>query len=580
MSMHSDPTTHNTGHTGTAPPTAPVQDHTAPEAFAAGRYQQHDQPDGSARRIPRWMRTGCGSPRWLRPPASLRGRVVAGTVALLVVLLVGLFVAVDAALATRLNADLRTRLTDRTRLAEQLDGALSPQQIVDRLRGDGVTAVLCSPDNTNGAGTATSTATRNSDTASANGGQCVTADPAPAGGANGAGTAAGPPDPAARGKKAHPGGPAAPATVQRNGSELYVRTTLPVSGQTLTLAVDASQVGATMNKLIVYETISGLLGLLLALLLLLRIVGAALRPLDTMTALARDITAGDRGRRLRTGRPDTELGRNTTAFDAMLDELETALAAAAAAEARLRGFLSDVSHELRTLLTGLRAITETLLRDEGSRAERETAYVQLIRETQRAGRLVDDLLTMARLDTGMSLDLEPVDLTNVLTQEAERTRQLAPHAAISVHIDNPPRARPPAVQADPVRLGQILTNLLDNARRAAGPTGTITIHAARHHDTWQIDTTDSGPGIPEQHQEAIFNRLVRLDPSRSRHTGGFGLGLPIARALARAHGGELSCTPPLTGTGAQLRLTLPAATADPSTQPNGATPPATATAGA
>ena len=482
--------------------------------------------------------------RRFRRPASLRGRVVIGVLALLLVLLAGLFTTVDLLLKARLENDLRTRLTDRVALATQLDGALQPQNLVNRLRGDGVSVLLCSSSSTS----ATPTDSRP---------LCVTADsgpPAPAqGGRPGqVPTGAGRPAPAPAKT------PAMSASVETSGSTLFVRTVLPSTGQTLTLSVDSSQVGATLNRLIVLETVGGLIALVVAAALLVRLVGTALRPLDHMTSLARRIGAGDRGRRLGTGRPDTELGRTATAFDGMLDTLESALAEAAAAEARLRSFLSDVSHELRTPLTGLAATTETLLRDEPGAADREQAYVTLVRETRRASRLVDDLLTVTRLDTGMSLDTGPVDVAEIAGQELDRLQLLAPDLTTSLRSDGPA-----VVEGDAVRLGQILANLLDNARTAAGPLGRIDVAIARADGrpdaAWLVDVTDTGAGVPAEQRDRIFDRLVRLDESRSRERGGFGLGLSIARALARAHGGELACIEP-DGDGARFRLTLPAPT--------------------
>ena len=354
---------------------------------------------------------------------------------------------------------------------------------------------------------------------------------------------------------------------------LFVRTTLPQSGQVLTLAVDTSQVTATLRRLIVLEAIGGLLALVLAALLMGRVVAVALRPLDDMTSLARRIAAGDRGRRLGTGRPDTELGRTATAFDAMLDELETALSAAAAAQTQLCGFLSDVSHELRTPLTGLHATSELLLRDEPDAPGRERAYVAMVRETRRASRLVDDLVTAARFDTDAPLAVEGTDLVEIVQHEIERARVVAPSQRIALRG---PSSAP--VVGDPMRLGQIVANLLDNARHASPDQGEITveIHAVmsapvgrRPELTWLLDVVDAGPGVPGTERERIFDRLVRLDSSRSRHTGGFGLGLPIARAIARAHGGDLTYVGPPDESrldrrpresGARFRLTLPSRT--------------------
>ncbi len=500
----------------------------------------------------------------LHRPAALRRRVVLSVLALLAVLLVGLFAAVDVVLQARLRSDLRTRLDDRVALAEQLDGALTPQQLVDRLKGSGVTAQLCS-----------SAATSSSSY------RCLTGTLTVARPGSGAGAGA-----PVRGPNARPVNPSlgvpgaaraagaarAPikvnAPIRQDGPVLFVRTTLPQSGQVLTLAVDSSQVTATVRRLVVLEAIGGLLALALAALLLGRVVAVALRPLDDMTSLARRIAAGDRGRRLGTGRPDTELGRTATAFDAMLDELETALSAAAAAQTQLRGFLSDVSHELRTPLTGLHATSELLLRNEPDAPGRERAYLAMVRETRRASRLVDDLVTAARFDTDAPLAVESADLVEVVRHEIERAQVVAPDQRIRLRG---PSSAP--VVGDPMRLGQIVANLLDNARHASPAQAEVSveIHAVmaspsgrRPELTWQLDVADSGPGVAEPDRERIFDRLVRLDASRSRHSGGFGLGLPIARALARAHGGDLAYVGPPVGPpagppapGARFRLTLP-----------------------
>jgi two-component system OmpR family sensor kinase len=477
--------------------------------------------------------------RWARGrPASLRGRVVLGVLALLAVLLVGLFVAVDLALGARLRSDLRTRLEDRVELAEQLDGALQPQQLVDRLTGDGLQVVLC---------TAPQSGTSP---------QCVSPHLAPRrSGARGAppgGTRFG-------GPPARPSVPVVnqPAIVS-DGSTLYVRTTLPVSRQVLSLSVDSAQVGATIGRLVLFELIGGLLCLLVAALLLGHVVGRALRPLDRMTSLARSIAAGEpgaRGRRLGVPRRNTELGRTAAAFDDMLDELETALERAAAAQARLRQFLGDASHELRSPLAGVQSTAEMLLRREPDRTERERAYVALIRETRRASRLVDDLLTVARFDVteAAPLAVEPTDLVEIAAAEVDRARSRA--SQVSITVDGNPTA---PVIGDPLRLGQIVSNLLDNARQATPPGGRVHVEVWVGDHSCVLDVRDTGPGIADVDSERVFERLVRLDSSRSRDTGGFGLGLPIARALAYAHGGDLCCVPGAGGGGGgHFRLTLP-----------------------
>ena len=471
-----------------------------------------------------------------RRSLSLQARVTWVVIALLGVVLVSLFTAVDIALSSRLHAEARTRLTDRVALARELQDERSTQRLVDRLEGDGVVARLCVRD----------------------GAECVAAAAQP-----------GPPGPGAArqgpgrwGGRQAPPAPAPDVEVEQSGSVLFVSTEL--SGRrVLTLSLDTTQITDALNRLIFLEVAGGLVALLLAGLAASRLARTALRPLADMTTLARRIAAGDRGRRLgaagsgpdkRRGaaaepaptafRPGTELGRTAAAFDAMLDELE-------AAEARMRAFLSDASHELRTPLAGLQANAELLLREDPDRAERERVAVAMVRESRRAARLVDDLLTMARLGQGVPIVAEPVDLMRLAGPEVERARTLAPD--LTVELTGPAGV---IVQGDPVRLGQIVTNLLDNARHATPAGGTVTVSVRRPAGRVWLDVADTGPGVAPADRGLIFERFGRGDVSRSRNTGGAGLGLPIARGLAQAHGGDLTYVD--TGPGARFRLDLPA----------------------
>jgi two-component system, OmpR family, sensor kinase len=279
----------------------------------------------------------------------------------------------------------------------------------------------------------------------------------------------------------------------------------------------------------------------------------ALAPLDAMTGLARSITRGDRGRRLAPSRTDTELGRTAAAFDAMLDELEGAEAAARASEARTRQFVADAAHELRTPLAGVQAVAEAAMAPGLPPEERERLHLLLLRESRRAGRLVDDLLVLARLDAGIELRREPVDLLELAQAEAERVRLLAPGRTVEVGGDRV------SVLGDSSRLGQVLANLLDNARRHSGPDGRIAV-SVTGDERVTVLVTDSGPGVAPADRERIFDRLVRLDEARTdtgTPDGGAGLGLAIARGIARAHGGDLRCVDPPGATGAAFALTLP-----------------------
>lgn len=158
---------------------------------------------------------------------------------------------------------------------------------------------------------------------------------------------------------------------------------------------------------------------------------------------------------------------------------------------------------------------------------------------------------MARIDAGPQLRRSPVDLGDLVATETERSVLLAP--SLAVRRTGLPNL---VVAADPTRVAQVLSNLLDNARRHTPVGGEVTVDLAREGEVAALTVIDTGPGIAEADHERIFGRLVRLDDARDRDSGGAGLGLAIARGLARAHGGDLVCLP--RDGGARFRLTLPA----------------------
>ncbi|MCX4096013.1 sensor histidine kinase [Nocardia sp. alder85J] len=281
-------------------------------------------------------------------------------------------------------------------------------------------------------------------------------------------------------------------------------------------------------------------------------VRRALAPLDSMTRLAREIARGERGRRLTPDRADTELGRTAAAFDEMLDALEGAEARARASEQHLRSFLADAAHELRTPVAGIRAIAEAVLHQPpgADPEDQQRLHLLLAREAQRAGRLVEDLLDMARIDAGLHLHRTPVDLYDLAATHVDRTRML--HPGIDFQLTGPHLV----ATVDPDRIGQILTNLLGNACQALTPEppAAVTVALTATPTTAEITVADNGPGIPTADRDRIFDRLVRLDPARDRRPQGSGLGLAIARGIARAHDGDLTCEP--TSSGALFTLHL------------------------
>ena len=429
---------------------------------------------------------------------SLRLRVIAAVMAVLAVILILLSIAVNAIFVAQSNRNLNTLLTGQAQLARQLarSGA-GPQQIVNRVQAGGVQAYLVLR---NGAAFGT---------------------PVPTG-----------------------------AAVKTTTIVLNAPTR--VDGAQLTLAIDTSLVSGARRTLRRVLLITGVIALLISAALVAAAVRLALRPLDSMAALAKTVSQGNRGYRLAPTRTDTEIGQTAQAFDEMLDELEGAEARAHQAEERTRAFLADAAHELRTPIAGVQAAAETLLHhdDQLDRSERQHLQSLLVREAERAGALISDLLAAARLDAGLDLDLAPVSLLTLAHGEIDRVRLLHPEATVTI-------SGPEVVaHADAAKVSSILRNVIDNAMRAAGPQGNVHV-VVREHDQFAIaEIWDSGPGVPPLERMRIFERLVRLDHGRSNDAGGSGLGLAIARGYARAHSGDLTCEDPR-GIGAMFRLVLP-----------------------
>ena len=428
---------------------------------------------------------------------SIRVRVIAAVMAVLAVVLLGLSFSVQSVFVAQSNRNLDALLSGRAQLARQLArSGVRPQQIVNRVGVDGVVASLTLRD----------------------------------------GTVLG-------------------STAEVGTGVTTVTTTLPgtgrVNGSRLTLSVNTSLASGARTTLRRTLLVSGLAALVLSGLLVAVAVRLALRPLDSMASLASGIAAGARGSRLAPTRTDTEIGRTAQAFDAMLDELEGAESRARRAEEQTRTFLADAAHELRTPLAGVQAAAETLLqhRDRMSVPEQEQIEVLLVGEARRAARLVSDLLSVARLDAGAALQRSPVELEQLAEAEAARARLVWPGTVRVV-------GAAPVVTGDPQALAGVLRNLVDNACRAAGPSGTVEIVLGVEGAAARVDVVDDGPGVPAGEQARIFERLVRLDAARSVDTGGSGLGLAIARGTARAHHGDLVCLP-TPGPGATFRLTLP-----------------------
>jgi two-component system OmpR family sensor kinase len=234
--------------------------------------------------------------------------------------------------------------------------------------------------------------------------------------------------------------------------------------------------------------------------------------------------------------PNTEVGQVGLAFNRMLGNVHDALSARQESETRVRQFVADASHELRTPLAAVRGYAELIRRREDHVApEAAHALRRIESEASRMTTLVEDLLLLARLDSGRPLDYTSVDLSRLVVDVVSDAR-----VASQGHVwrlDLPPD--PVLVPGDNARLHQVLANLLSNARTHTPPGTTVTIGLSTQHGHALLTVTDNGPGIPTNLLPEVFERFARGDSSRSRAAGSTGLGLAIVAAVVQAHDGQV-----------------------------------------
>jgi signal transduction histidine kinase len=320
-------------------------------------------------------------------------------------------------------------------------------------------------------------------------------------------------------------------------------------------------VGHSVGRLWITLVIASVAVGILVLLGVTIVVRRGLRPIETMAAQADKITAGDLTDRVNPEDPVTEVGRLGAALNGMLGRIESAVVEREANQELTRRFFADASHELRTPLASLRANAE--LYQQGALLERpqiDEAMRRIRLEAQRMGRLVDDMLRLARLDQPPSQHVDLVDLTAVVTGCCDRAQITDPartwHANIAERLE---------VVGDSELLRRAIDNLLVNVS-AHTPEGTVaTIAAATRGNTVVIEVSDNGPGVPAGELSQIFERFHRARaPS---HRPGSGLGLAIVAAIASTHYGtaQAALSSP---EGLRVSLTLPAARPQLTTQVN------------
>jgi heavy metal sensor kinase len=279
---------------------------------------------------------------------------------------------------------------------------------------------------------------------------------------------------------------------------------------------------ASLTALPVLLAIAGFLGY--------RLARKALSPVEEMTSRAEQITANNLKQRLPVKNPRDELGALATVFNSVLDRLGQSFE-------QLQRFTSDASHELRTPLAAIRSVGEVGLQKGKSAAEYREIIGSMLEEVNRLTRLVETLLTISRADAGQiqpSFSVFPVgdmvrEVASVIEVLIDDKKQ-----NLHLHID-----RNIMLKADRLLLRHAVLNILQNAVNHSPEGGDISVHVAAAAGRVQIRIADSGPGIPAEHRQHIFDRFYRVDAARARNTGGTGLGLAIAKWAVQVQGGQI-----------------------------------------
>lgn len=317
--------------------------------------------------------------------------------------------------------------------------------------------------------------------------------------------------------------------------------------------VNIDDISATLRQLVFLEFLITVFLLALLGFLSSLIIRRELRPLEAMATAADQIAEGDVSRRVAPGDPTTEVGRLGTAFNGMLDGIGGLLDEQQRSETRLRQFVADASHELRTPVAAVRGYVELykagMLPGEAGVAR---AMDRMGFEARRMGGLVEDLLTLIKADAQQSTEREPVDLMQVLVGvvddaaviDRSRTWRLVG------------ASRPTFVMGDRLRLHQLFANLLANVRTHTPEGTTATVSILPGQDEVAVAVVDDGPGVAHEALPRLFDRFFREDESRSRENGGSGLGLSIVAAIVRSLGGRILASD-APGGGLAMTVVLP-----------------------
>jgi two-component system OmpR family sensor kinase len=314
-----------------------------------------------------------------------------------------------------------------------------------------------------------------------------------------------------------------------------------------------SGISSTLDRLLLLELAVTGGALAVAVLVGLWLVRLGLRPLRDVVRTAEAITDGDLIHRVPNANARTEIGRVAEALNVMLERIQSGFDELQASKTRLRRFVSDASHELRTPIAAVSAYAQ-LFKFGAAHGGDEMGRVMsgIEHETGRMARLVEDLLVLARFDEERSLEPELVELVGLALESVQTARLMGPEWPVAFEAGDVVE-----LMGDPVALRQVIDNLLKNVR-AHTPVGTVaTVRVCQVEDRAVVEVEDEGPGLTDADSALVFERFFRSDPSRSRDTGGAGLGLAIVASIVEAHGGGVEVRRGRAG-GALFRITLPA----------------------
>src|SRR3954471_6338480 len=339
-------------------------------------------------------------------------------------------------------------------------------------------------------------------------------------------------------------------------------------GAKLVAGISTRNVDEAVGKMVLAEILLGLAAVGIAVGAGRLLVRRQLQPLRKVAATAHEVstlplTSGEIGTTVRV--PDeltderSEVGQVGSALNTMLAHVEHALDERHRSELQVRQFVADASHELRTPLTTIQGYAELSRRTERTdAAQLGRAMGKVESEAARMSSLVEDLLLLARLDAGRPLARDDVDLTRLVLETVGDARVVGPDHRWLLDLTD----EPVVVPGDEQRLHQVVTNLLNNARRHTPPGTTVTVGTRVDGNSAALWVQDDGPGMSPALVESAFERFTRGDSSRTRESGGAGLGLSLVDAIASAHGGSVSVESVPGRTRFEVRLPSPVRVAE------------------